>query len=74
MNILTIITVDLATGAKRQHEIDHDLKASRIWLARHASWALNNSSAILTLPKKFAPDIFLAHSKDIGDIDSVSNL
>jgi len=74
MNILSIITIDLDSGSKRQHEIDYDLKDSRIWLARHERWALSNNNAVLSLPKSGANDIYLGHALDIGDIDSVANL
>ena len=74
MNILSITTINLADGSKRQHEIDYDLKDSRIWLARHLRWALCNDSAVLAMPKTRTAEVFLGHSSDPGEIDCVANL
>lgn len=73
MNIISIITIDLTSGEKRQHEIDYDLRNSRIWLANHSMWALNNNQCLTTMPRSGLPKIFIGHDTD-KEISQASDL
>ena len=74
MNIISIITINITDGSKRHHEIDYDLKDSRIWLSRHCMWAMHNNSAVLALPRDGANEIYIGHADDVSDIDTAANI
>lgn len=51
VEVITRDLSDLDAPAKRRI-IDHDLHSDRVWLGKHAFWAVRNNHSIMTAPVK----------------------